>query len=205
MTNFKKILKYQSSWKSIQWQVSCSVQMDIQTDMTKLIRIFHNFTKRAYRQEPPDFGQVIHPVKEKGHTFSQILLISGGGSWSSSFTTMRIFINKKKHHKISAFECGFSLNSITLNTFQGVPAEFFILNFKRVKAINNANWQHFTHTLSLSLSLHAHTNAHATHNPLTLPVNVTCSWQCYYCDYVILIKYSITANIIKFLIYLITD
>ena len=31
-TDFQKILKYQISWKSIQWEPSCSVRSDGQTD-----------------------------------------------------------------------------------------------------------------------------------------------------------------------------
>jgi hypothetical protein len=38
-TVFSKILKYHISWKSIQWELSCSKQ----TDMMKLIIEFHNF------------------------------------------------------------------------------------------------------------------------------------------------------------------
>ena len=50
---FRKILKYQISWKSVQWELSCSKrtdrltdrQTDRQTDMTKLIVAFRNFKK----------------------------------------------------------------------------------------------------------------------------------------------------------------
>ena len=36
---FRKILKYQISWKSIQWKPSCPIR----TDMTKLIVAFRKF------------------------------------------------------------------------------------------------------------------------------------------------------------------
>jgi hypothetical protein len=41
LTGFQKILKHQTSWISIQWEMSCSMQ----TDMTKLTVAFHNFVK----------------------------------------------------------------------------------------------------------------------------------------------------------------
>ena len=42
-TDFRKILKYQISWKSVHWQRSCSMRTGSQTDMTKLIVVFRNF------------------------------------------------------------------------------------------------------------------------------------------------------------------
>ena len=41
-TDFRTILNYQISWKSIQWEPSCSMRTDGQTDMT--IVAFRNFT-----------------------------------------------------------------------------------------------------------------------------------------------------------------
>ena len=47
--DFKKIFKYQISWKSVQWEPSCSVRRAgrWQTDrhMAKIIIAFHNFPK----------------------------------------------------------------------------------------------------------------------------------------------------------------
>jgi len=37
---FKKILKYQISWKSFQWDLRCSMWMERQTNMMKLIVLF---------------------------------------------------------------------------------------------------------------------------------------------------------------------
>ena len=42
---FEKILKYQISWKSVQWEPSFSVRTDGPTDMTKLIVALHDFAK----------------------------------------------------------------------------------------------------------------------------------------------------------------
>jgi hypothetical protein len=43
-TNIRKILNCQIAWKSVQWEPSCSLPKDRQTDMTKLIVAFRNFT-----------------------------------------------------------------------------------------------------------------------------------------------------------------
>ena len=42
-TDFRKILKYQNSWKSVQWEQSCSMRANRHTYMTKLIVDFQNF------------------------------------------------------------------------------------------------------------------------------------------------------------------
>jgi hypothetical protein len=44
-TDFRKLVKYQTSWKSVQWESNCSLRSDRHTDrhMTKLIVAFRNF------------------------------------------------------------------------------------------------------------------------------------------------------------------
>jgi hypothetical protein len=42
-TGFQKMLKNKISWKSVQWEPSCPMQMNGQTDMMKIMVIFHNF------------------------------------------------------------------------------------------------------------------------------------------------------------------
>jgi hypothetical protein len=48
-TDFRKILKYQTLWKSFRWEMSSFMltdkQIDGQTDMTKLMITFRNFSK----------------------------------------------------------------------------------------------------------------------------------------------------------------
>ena len=44
-TYFRKILKYQISQKSVQWETSCSMRTDGWTDKTKLKVAFCNFSK----------------------------------------------------------------------------------------------------------------------------------------------------------------
>jgi hypothetical protein len=49
-TNFRKILMYQISWKSVQWEPRCSMRTERWTDMTKLIVAFRNFAKSALKK-----------------------------------------------------------------------------------------------------------------------------------------------------------
>ena len=44
-TCFRKILKHQISWKSVQWESSCSMRMDSRADMAKQVVAFRNFAK----------------------------------------------------------------------------------------------------------------------------------------------------------------
>ena len=43
-TDFRKILKYKISWKSV-WEPSCSMRNDGQADKTELVVDFQNFAK----------------------------------------------------------------------------------------------------------------------------------------------------------------
>ena len=45
LTNFRKALRYQISWKSFQWEPSCSMRTDRRTAMTEPIVAFRNFMK----------------------------------------------------------------------------------------------------------------------------------------------------------------
>ena len=42
-TDFRRVIKYQISWKVVQWKPSCSMWTDRETDMTKLIVALRNF------------------------------------------------------------------------------------------------------------------------------------------------------------------
>jgi hypothetical protein len=58
-TDFRKILKYQIVWKSVQLEPSCSLRSDGQTGMTKLTVYFRNFVKAPKNE----FEQPIHKMK----------------------------------------------------------------------------------------------------------------------------------------------
>jgi hypothetical protein len=48
-TDFRNILKYQISWKSVNWEPICSIRTDRRIEMTKLIVAFVNFAKRVIK------------------------------------------------------------------------------------------------------------------------------------------------------------
>jgi hypothetical protein len=48
-TDFRRIIKYQISRKSVQWEPNCSVRTDGQTDMTQLMVAFRNFANAPKR------------------------------------------------------------------------------------------------------------------------------------------------------------
>jgi hypothetical protein len=43
--DFRKIIKYNISWKSLQWGPSCSMRTEGQTGTTRLVDTFYNFSK----------------------------------------------------------------------------------------------------------------------------------------------------------------
>ena len=49
-TEFREILKYQISWKSVQWESSCYIQTDGRTDRQDLIVAFRNFANASKNQ-----------------------------------------------------------------------------------------------------------------------------------------------------------
>ena len=50
--DFRKILKYQISRKSVHWEPSCSIRTDRQTDMMKLTVAFRNFVNAPNNSVP---------------------------------------------------------------------------------------------------------------------------------------------------------
>jgi len=60
-TDFRKILKYQISWKSGQWQPSCSMRTERRADMTNLIVAFWNSANVPKNISPDRYG--IPPVR----------------------------------------------------------------------------------------------------------------------------------------------
>jgi hypothetical protein len=50
-TDFRKILKYQISCKTVQWETRCSIRTDRRTDMMKMIVAFHNCAKAPKKKK----------------------------------------------------------------------------------------------------------------------------------------------------------
>jgi len=57
LTDFQKIFKYQISWKSIQWELSCSMWANRQADMTELTVCFYKFVNMPQNGFVPRVGQ----------------------------------------------------------------------------------------------------------------------------------------------------
>ena len=49
-TDFRRVIKYQISWKAVQWKPRCSMWTDRETNMTKLIVAFRNFADAPYNR-----------------------------------------------------------------------------------------------------------------------------------------------------------
>jgi hypothetical protein len=64
-TDFRKILKYQISRKTVRWEPRCSMRTDRQTDTTKLIVAFHNFAKASKKRTLNSVGKI--PISCPGH------------------------------------------------------------------------------------------------------------------------------------------
>jgi hypothetical protein len=58
MTDFQKILKYQISWKSIQWELGMWMD-DGETGMTQLIVAFRNFVNVSKNCLNPDSSEFL--------------------------------------------------------------------------------------------------------------------------------------------------
>jgi hypothetical protein len=61
-TDFRKTLKYQISWISAQWEPSCSMSTDGQTDMTKLTAAFRNFANAPKNRQTDTARSSFHNV-----------------------------------------------------------------------------------------------------------------------------------------------
>jgi hypothetical protein len=72
-TYFRKILKYQISWKSVQWEPSCSMRIDRQTYMMKLIVTFRNF---AGKRPKPQYTETENITTKHFHYQYQPVMIA---------------------------------------------------------------------------------------------------------------------------------
>ena len=82
-TEFRKTLKYQIQWKSVQWELSCSMRTDWRTDM-KLIVVFRNFanapknlkirtwTYLLLYNKCPYIAERTNPFQDTCYTFSDV-------------------------------------------------------------------------------------------------------------------------------------
>jgi hypothetical protein len=73
----EKILKYEISWKFVQWEPSCFIGTDGQRDMTKLIVAFRNFTKSPKSNmtlRSGKYAELKHAINMKYNTVSILWL-----------------------------------------------------------------------------------------------------------------------------------
>ena len=104
-TDFRKILKYQISWKSVQREQSCSVRTDRRTDMTKLRVAFSNFVNASESAE-----EVSTPVDStcfNGDRVGQLNIsrTAQGRNWVGTPTWFPYRMSKWKWPVGNSYEC----------------------------------------------------------------------------------------------------
>lgn len=125
LTDFWKTLNHQMSWKSVQWQPSCS--MWIQTDRTKLTDAFHSFvdTSKKDKMTPTQAVKYNYSFRwfkcHQGLHFS-LLCHSRITSYSLHYTTRQqtyVQVNLLKHRICQSLSYGLDIWDITI----WLPAE----------------------------------------------------------------------------------
>jgi len=93
-TNFRKTLKYEISWKSVQWE-SFSMRADRRTEMTKVIDAFRNSANAPIEKHKwYTCPQSLFSVKQQPPVGQGLLIIEASGKHSRHTTLSRTPLDK---------------------------------------------------------------------------------------------------------------
>jgi hypothetical protein len=128
-TDFLKIHKYQISWKSVWWELSCSMRTEGRTDRTNLIVAFRNFAyapKNAF-----DFAFVctvrmtVWEQKGRLSILRDSLLSVVAAAFQTAVQDRLVFTSAERRY-VSRYV--FGLLSPSLNTFHRPPLTRLSIN-----------------------------------------------------------------------------
>jgi hypothetical protein len=99
LNRFSKITQIPISWKSFQWDPSCSIRTDVRTDTMKLIVAFRNF-ENAGKMDLNSSGWVLTIINLKyGKSIFVILAMQGKNIFGYASMCFKCIIVSSVHEK----------------------------------------------------------------------------------------------------------